>query len=77
MDYFFMRMESAPNVQAISEESITCVKEDRHQYIMSSAALNLLDYREITLKSDTEPAKSRSGIVYPQCAKRTSPRRTQ
>ena len=32
MDYFSMRMESAPNVQAISEESITCVvvKEDRH-----------------------------------------------
>ena len=41
MDYFFMRMESAPNVQAISEESITCfaVKEDRHQNIMSSVAL--------------------------------------
>ena len=33
MDYFCMRMESAPNVHAISEESITCVavKEDRHQ----------------------------------------------
>ena len=41
MDYFFMRMESAPNVQAISEESITCVavKEDRHQTMMSSVAL--------------------------------------
>ena len=41
MDYFFMRMESAPNVQAISEESTTCVavKEDRHQNIMSSVAL--------------------------------------
>ena len=70
-----MRMESAPNVQAISEESITCVavKEDRHQNIMSSVALkkgveepwtiervvkfiDLLGYREITLKSDTEPA---------------------
>ena len=40
MDYFFMRMESAPNVQAISEQSITCVavKEDRHQNIMSSVA---------------------------------------
>ena len=40
-DYFFMRMDSAPNVQAISEESITCVavKEDRHQNIMSSVAL--------------------------------------
>ena len=41
MDNFFMRMEPAPNVQAISEESITCiaVKEDRHQNIMSSVAL--------------------------------------
>ena len=41
MDYYFMKMESAPNVQAISEESITCVavKEDRHQNIMSSVAL--------------------------------------
>ena len=75
MDYFFMRMEPAPNVQAISEESTTCiaVKEDRHQNIMSSVALkkgyeepwtiesvvrliDLLSYREITLKSDTEPA---------------------
>ena len=38
MDYFFMRMESAPTVQTISDESITCVavKEDRHQNIMSS-----------------------------------------
>ena len=36
-----MKMESAPNAQAISEESITCVavKEDRHQNIMSSVAL--------------------------------------
>ena len=36
-----MKMESGPNVQAISEESITCiaVKEDRHQNIMSSVAL--------------------------------------
>ena len=25
MDYFFMKMESAPSVQAIPEESITCV----------------------------------------------------
>ena len=75
MDYFFMRMGTAPNVQAISEESITCiaVKEDRHQNIMSSVALKkgleepwtiervvrfivLHGYREITLKSDTEPA---------------------
>ena len=75
MDYFFMKMESAPNVHGISEESITCVavKEDRHQNIMSSVALkkgveepwavervvqfiDLLGYREITLKSDTEPA---------------------
>ena len=41
MDYFFMRMECSPSVQAISEESITCiaVKEDRHQNIMSSVAL--------------------------------------
>ena len=38
---FFMRMEPAPNVQEISEESITCVavKEDRHQKNMSSVAL--------------------------------------
>ena len=70
-----MRMECSPSVQAISEETITCiaVKEDRHQNIMSSVALkkgveepwtiereakfiDLLGYREITLKSDTEPA---------------------
>ena len=40
MDFFFTRRESAPNVQAISEESITCVavKEDRHQNILSSVA---------------------------------------
>ena len=75
MDYFFLRMEPAPNVRAISEESITCiaVKEDKHQNIMSSVALkkvveepwtiervvrfiDLLGYREITLKIDTEPA---------------------
>ena len=74
MDRFFFRKEPVPNVQAISEESITCVavKEDRHQNIMSSVALkkgveepwtervvrfiDRLDYREITLKSDTEPA---------------------
>ena len=75
MVYFFMRMESAPNVQAKLEESITCVaaKEDRHQNVMSSVALkkgveepwtnervvrfiDLLGSREITLKSDTEPA---------------------
>ena len=75
MDYFFMKMDSAPSVQAVSEESTTCgaVKEDRHQNIMSSVALkngveepwtiervvkfiDLLGYREITLKSDTEVA---------------------
>ena len=41
MVHFFMRMESTPNVQAISEESIICVavKEDRHQNIMSSGAM--------------------------------------
>ena len=41
MDHFFMKMESAPNVRAMSEESITCVavKEDRHQNIMSKVAL--------------------------------------
>ena len=74
MDYFFMKLESAPSAHSISEESITCVavKEDRHQNIMSSVALktgveepwtvdrvvkfiDLLGYREITLKSDTEP----------------------
>ena len=74
MDYFFMKMESAPSgVQAISEESITCVavEEDKHQNVMSSVALekgveqpwtiervvkfiDLLGYREITLKIDTE-----------------------
>ena len=67
-----MRMECSPSVQAISEESITCiaVKEDRHQNIMSSVAMkkgveepwtiervakfiDLLGYREITLKSNT------------------------
>ena len=70
-----MKMESAPNVQTVSEESITCVavKEDRHLNIMSSVALkrgieeqwtiervarfiDLPGYREITLKSGTEPA---------------------
>ena len=75
MDCFFIFMESAPNVQAISEEPITCVTvtEDRHQNIVSSVALkkrveepwtiervvkfvDLLGYREITLRSDTEPA---------------------
>ena len=41
MDHFFMKVESAPSVQAITEESITCVavKEDRHQNNMSSVAL--------------------------------------
>ena len=41
MDFCFMKMESSPNVQAISEESTTCVavKEDRHQNIMSRLAL--------------------------------------
>ena len=41
MDYFFMRMETAPNFQATSEASITCVavKEDRYQNIISSVAL--------------------------------------
>ena len=41
MDFFFIKMESTPSAQAISEKSITCVavKEDRHQNIMSSVAL--------------------------------------
>ena len=41
MDCFFMRMESAPNVLTVSEESLTfvAVKEDRHQNTMSSVAL--------------------------------------
>ena len=41
MDDFFMRMESSPSAQSISEESITCiaVKEDRYQNIMSSVAM--------------------------------------
>ena len=71
MDHFFIQMESAPSAQSVSEESITCVavKEDRHQNIMSSVALkkgveepwsgqiiDLLGYRGITLKSDTEHA---------------------
>ena len=66
------------------------VKEDRHQNIMSSVALtkgtrepwttervakfNLLGYREITLKSDTEPA-----IIAFRCrvaCKQKSPQRT-
>ena len=74
MDYFFMRMESSPSVQEISEEPITCiaVKEDKCRNIMSSVAMkkgveepwtvervakfiDWLGYREITLKSDTEP----------------------
>ena len=75
MDYFFMRMECSPSVQAISEESTTrtAAKEDRHPNTTSSVApkkgveepwtiervakfIDLLGYREITLKSDTEPA---------------------
>ena len=74
VDNLFMEMESAPNIQAMSEESITCIAvKDRHQNIMSSVALtkgveepwtiervvkstDSLGYREITLKSDTEPA---------------------
>ena len=75
MDYFFMKLESSPSAQEISDEPVTCiaVKEDRYQNIMSSVALmkgvegpwtiervakfiDLLGYREITLKSDTEPA---------------------
>ena len=41
MDYFLMKMESAPSAQSISEDSISCVavKEDRHQNIMSSVTL--------------------------------------
>ena len=41
MDYYFVRMQPAVNSRTISEEAITCitVKEDRHQNIMSSAAL--------------------------------------
>ena len=41
MDYFFMKMESAPSAKSIAERSITCVavKKDRHQNIMSSVAL--------------------------------------
>ena len=41
MENFFMKMESAPSVQAISEESTTCVavKKDRHQNIMRNVAL--------------------------------------
>ena len=64
MDYFFMRMERSLSVQAISEESITCiaVKEDRHQneepWTIERVVkfIDLLGYREITLKNDTEPA---------------------
>ena len=88
MDYFFMRMESVPNVQAISEESITCVavKEDTYQNIMSSVALkkgveepwttervvrfiDLLGYREITLKSDTEPAMCKAEVTTEDAVK--------
>ena len=75
MDYFFMKLESSPNAQEISEEPVTCiaVEEDKYQNVMSSVAMkkgveepwtvervakfiDLLGYREITLKSDTEPA---------------------
>ena len=55
MDYFYMRMKSAPNVQAISEESITCVavKDDRHQNIMSSVCAEERSRRAVddTVKS--------------------------
>ena len=79
MENLFMKMESAPSVQATSEESTTCVavKEDRHQNIRRSVALkkgveepwtiqsvvkfiDLLGYREITLKSDTKLATNRA-----------------
>ena len=95
MDYFLMRMASAPNVQAISEESITCiaVKEDRHQNIMSSVALkkeveepwtiervvrfiDLLGYREITLKSDACHCRVQESFGC-KCAKQKSPKRMQ
>ena len=82
MDYLFMRMDSGPNVQAISEESIT----------MSSVALKkgveepwtiervvrfieLLGHREIALKSDTEPAIV--AIRNRVAAKQKSPQRMQ
>ena len=40
MDYYFMKMKSVVNAQAVSEESVICiaVKVDRHQNIMSSVA---------------------------------------
>ena len=68
MDHHFTKMMSVPDAQSVSEESVSCiaVKEDRHQNIMSRVALkkgvgepwtiDLLVYREITLKSDTELA---------------------
>ena len=70
IDYYFMKMKSVVVAQAMSEEAVVCtaMEEDRHQNIMSSVALKKgveepwtiqkveLGYREITLKSDTEPA---------------------
>ena len=69
-DYYFMKMKSVVVAQTMSEEAVVCtaMEEDRHQNIMSSVALKkgveepwtiqkvALGYREITLKSDTEPA---------------------
>ena len=76
MDCYLINMKSVVNAETLSEGSVTCIaeKEDRHQNIMSSVALNrgveepwtiervtkfidLLGYRDITLKSDTEPSE--------------------
>ena len=66
----FMEQNSATHIQTISDESVTgiAVKEDRHascavwfgrKASKSFGQLSFVDqlgYREITLKSDTEPA---------------------
>ena len=65
-----MKMKSVVVAQTMSEEAVVCtaMEEDRHQNIMSSVALKKgveepwtiekveLGYRDLTLKSDTEPA---------------------
>ena len=53
----FLMPHSTADSQAIPDESVTCVavKEDRHHNIVSSAH-QLVGYKEITLKRDTERA---------------------
>ena len=55
MDYLFTRIESAPNVQAIS---VALKKGVEEPWTIERVVrfIDLLGCREITLKSDTEPA---------------------